>query len=426
MSKLTLLLRQLHPPSVSLILATAIIVLQFTYIIFSHYNAPPSHSSLPHLALLEKTFHIIKLHYANHLSDQDLMYGAISGMLSKLDKHSKLIAGQKKQSIHELSGYVSDLGLTVSREPNGFFIVNSIKKNSPAASSDLTIDDQILSINKTSLQGKSLTEVHRLIHSRAGEAFITLLVQDSRFHKPTSIQIPLHKKPIKSIQHKIIQHADKQYAFIGISRFHQNTDKELLSILNTLEEKLVSGIILDLRNNPGGIMASAINIADQFLSSGKTVTIHSLGYKQPQTYHARQGAILHDLPIVILTNTKTASSAEILAMALTYNNRALIVGNRSKGKGSIQSVYTLDEYLAIKLTTGYYTRPDGRKINGVGIDPNVTIAQTIEASDSRDYHIEKALQMFEEKDYFTTLESSPKVTAHLQMQTAHHTTLDQI
>jgi carboxyl-terminal processing protease len=320
----------------------------------------------------------IKNYYVKPVTDQELFDNAISGMMSGLDPHSNYLNSQEYENLNTATkGEFSGIGLEVTLD-DGFIKVISAVDDSPAAKSGIKPNDIIVSLDTTPIKGLSLREAVSKMRGARG-SHVHLLVLRKGQDKPLKFDIIRDVVLVKSIKFKLFS---DNLGYIRIANFQSPTASDMnKAIYNLLEQAggELKGLILDLRNNPGGLLDAAVQISDSFVDSTLLGTnkliIYTKGRAQGANYnaYAHPGDILNGAPIVILINEGTASAAEIVAGALQDHKRAIIVGQKSFGKGSVQTIMPLDEKTAIKLTTALYFTPAGRSIQAEGIKPDILI-----------------------------------------------------
>lgn len=335
----------------------------------------------------------IKEDYVEPVSHEKLLTGALNGMLAALDPHSTYLdpKAYKELQIQTKSEY-GGLGMEVTLE-NGVVKVISPIDDTPAQKAGLEPGDLIIAIDKKPVMGKTINEAVELLRGQPGSNVTVHIKREGKdvFEK-TLTREKIHVKAVK-------WRLEGKVGYIRIAQFNESTLpllKEALADFKKKEGDKLQGLIIDLRNNPGGLFDVAINTSDLFLPKGKEiVSTRGRNSKSDSHAYAKDGDITNNLPIVILINGGSASSSEILAGALQDNHRALIVGTKSFGKGSVQPVMPLTNGGALVLTTARYYTPSGRSIQAKGIEPDILIEQLqgkLEKIDDTKYIYEKDLE----------------------------------
>lgn len=317
--------------------------------------------------IMERT----KVSYVEEVSDQKLIEAAINGMLSSLDPHSSFLDAKSFQYLNEQTqGKFGGLGLEVTME-NGVVKVVSPIDDTPAYRAGLKPGDYIISLDGTTVVGMSLNEAVDKMRGKAGTKIKLTIRRGTQ--KPFDVTLKREEIKIQSVKSEI--KAD-DVAYIRISSFSEEVDKNIKDSLNKMQKETkngIKGLVIDVRNNPGGLLDQAVAVSDLFLDKGEIVSTRSRNEEDTIKYNATSGDIAKDLPIVVLINSGSASASEILAGALQDHKRAIIMGEKSFGKGSVQSVIPFPKYGAIRLTTARYYTPSGRSIQAKGIEPDIEV-----------------------------------------------------
>lgn len=324
----------------------------------------------------------IKKYYVKPITDKELFDNAIRGMLSGLDPHSSYL---NEDDFNELqtttNGEFGGLGIEVTMEEGVVKVITPLV-DTPAGKSGIKSGDYIIKLGDKSVQGLSLQEAVNLMRGKIGSQIdLTILRKGEK--KPLHFALMREKILIKSVQSKLLDH---KYGYVRLTQFQSLTDEDMLKAIAKLKKDAggeLTGLVLDLRNNPGGLLDSAIQISDAFLGldqKGKKETIVYTEGRLPGskfTALSTPGDVLNKAPMVVLINNGSASAAEIVAGALKDNKRALIVGTKSFGKGSVQTVLPLDSKRGIKLTTALYYTPSGSSIQAKGIEPDIVVDEMV-------------------------------------------------
>lgn len=341
--------------------------------------------SIEHQSRLQKDLTVIanvlqEVHsqYVDEPNDSKLVAGAISGMLTALDPHSSYMdAKQFAEMQKDLSGEFGGVGLEVTMEDDAVKVVSTIE-DTPAARAGLRADDIITKIDDQSIDKPNLDSS---INRMRGPVGSTVKLTVSRAGSPDTFDVVLtralvHVKPVKA-------RAEGNVAYIAISNFSERTSRGVETAVADMKKKIgpsLKGYVIDLRNDPGGLLDEAISVSGEFLNSGRIVTVKGRGNKEVEHADATAGDITDGKPIVVLINGGTASAAEIVTGALQDDKRALVIGTRSFGKGSVQNIIPLDTGGALRLTTARYYTPSGRSIQARGIEPDIVVEQQIPAA----------------------------------------------
>ncbi|HAA84153.1 MAG: Carboxyl-terminal protease [Thermodesulfobacterium commune] len=330
-----------------------------------------------YLKLFSQVLKLIEDNYVTEVSPKDLIYGAINGMLNSLDPYSSLMKPEEFKELEiETKGTFTGIGIEITIKDDIITVVAPIE-DTPAWKAGIKPGDKILKIEDKPTKGMSLIEAVKLLRGPKGtKVKITILRNDKDIKEITLVRDVI---PIKSVKVKVLEPG---YAYVRITKFQEKTHQELIDVLEELEKKELKGIVLDLRYNPGGLLSSAIDVADEFLEKGVIVSIKGKSKDSGMVFEAKPNPSnrKHHYPIVILINHGTASASEIVTGALKDHKRALVLGQKSFGKGRVQTVIPLDDGYAVKLTTAFYYTPSGVCIDKIGISPNIEIPAMVEAT----------------------------------------------
>lgn len=312
-----------------------------------------------------------KISYVEDVSDKKLIESAINGMLVSLDPHSSYLDAQSFKYMNEQTkGKFGGLGIEVTME-NGVVKVVSPIDDTPASKAGLKPGDYITNIDGEQVVGMSLNDAVDKMRGKVGSK-VKLTIRRIN-EKPFDVTLKREEIKIQSVKSDI---KAEDVAYIRITSFSEDTDKMIEKALNKAQKKLdgkLKGIVIDVRNNPGGLLDQAVSISDLFLDQGEIVSTRSKNPEDTVKYNAKPGDIAKGLPIVVLVNDGSASASEIVAGALQDHERAVILGEKTFGKGSVQTVIPLGKYGAMRLTTARYYTPSGRSIQATGIVPDVEV-----------------------------------------------------
>ena len=330
---------------------------------------PPETYAIDSIRRFADTFERVREYYVEEIGDEDLLNLAIHGMLEGLDPHSAYLEPDQLDDLKENThGTFSGLGLEIDMDGALIRVVAPID-DSPAATAGIKAGDLIIKLDDTQVRGLTLNQAVDTMRGEKGTAITLTILRDGA-------KGPLTFKLVRDIIQTVsvkTRWLEPGYAYVRIASFQLDTGEELHSQLEQLGRDNIKALILDLRNNPGGVLTAAVAVSDTFLDSGTIVYTEGRASDAETRYQASPGDRLQGKPIVVLLDRGSASASEIVAGALQDNHRAVIAGQRSFGKGSVQRVLPLSEGYAIKLTTSLYFTPSGRSIQAHGIQPDIDI-----------------------------------------------------
>ncbi len=336
------------------------------------------------LSLFSSVLAHVRRHYVEPVDDETLLRGAINGMLQQLDPHSSFLDRDAYKEMQvDTKGEFHGLGIEITKRRDGFIEVVSPIDGTPAARAGIRSHDQIVSICPTdppedwaepchTSKNLTLFEAVRLMRGRQGTE-ITIEVYRDGFEKPKRFTIVRDVVKVISVSGRMLE---PRYAYIRIRAFQERTIQDLERTLQQLRDEAggsLDGVVLDLRDNPGGLLDQAVKVADVWLDDGLVVYTKGRMESQHQEFRAHSDGTEPSYPVAILVNEGTASASEIVAGALQDQHRALVIGVKSFGKGSVQTVYPLESDSALRLTTALYYTPSGRSIQEVGISPDIPV-----------------------------------------------------
>ncbi|MCH1465747.1 MAG: S41 family peptidase [Alphaproteobacteria bacterium] len=334
-------------------------------------RANDSDDTYRQLTLFGDVFQRVRANYVESVTDEDLIEAAINGMLTSLDPHSTYLPDDNFKKVQQqTTGKFGGLGIEVTME-NGFLKVVSPIDDTPAFDAGLQPEDLILTVDDESIVGITLSEaVEKLRGPIGSEVNITVQRADD---EPFDVAIIRDEIKIRSVRSRLYD----DIGYIRITTFSEQTSpglKKAVEELTKEAENGLAGIVLDLRNNPGGLLSEAIKVTDAFLERGEIVSTRGRDNSDMQHAYARPGDITNGLPVVVLINSGSASASEIVAGALKDHRRAILMGTRSFGKGSVQTIMPMPGHGAIRLTTARYYTPSGVSIQAKGIAPDIEVA----------------------------------------------------
>ncbi|MFV2055749.1 MAG: S41 family peptidase [Thiohalomonadales bacterium] len=328
---------------------------------------------LNELRTLTEVFGRIKHDYVEPVSDKTLLDNAIRGMLSGLDPHSSYLDAEGYKELQVgTSGEFGGLGIEVGME-DGFVKVIAPIDDTPAARAGVLAGDMIIRLDSKPVKGLTLHQAVNIMRGKVGTDIVLTIVRETA-DKPVEITITRDIIKVRSVKHKVLE---KGIGYVRISQFQSHTPENLeqaIEKLNKENEGKIEGLVLDLRNNPGGVLSAAVDVSDAFLQKGLIVYTQGRVADSELKFNATPKQVIDmDVPLVVLVNGGSASASEIVAGALQDHKRAVILGTRTFGKGSVQTILPLNGNSALKLTTARYYTPSGRSIQAEGIDPDIVL-----------------------------------------------------
>jgi carboxyl-terminal processing protease len=336
------------------------------------------------LSLFTSVLTHVRRHYVEPVDEERLLRGAVNGMLQELDPHSTYLDQHAYKEMQvDTRGEFHGLGIEITKRRDGYIEVVSPIEGTPASEAGIRARDQIVSICPTELpedwtepcqstKNMSLFDAVSLMRGRKGTE-ITIEVFRAGFEKPTPLTIVRDVVKVVSVSGRMLE---PHYGYIRIRAFQERTIQDLERTLRRLHDQAggpLDGLVLDLRDNPGGLLDQAVKVADAWLDDGLVVYTQGRVESQRQEFRANREGTEPEYPVAILVNEGTASASEIVAGALQDQHRALVIGTKTFGKGSVQTVYPLEGGRALRLTTALYYTPKGRSIQEVGIGPDIVV-----------------------------------------------------
>jgi carboxyl-terminal processing protease len=339
---------------------------------------------LEELRAFTDVFARIKKDYVVKVDDKELLESAIRGMLAGLDPHSAYLNEEEFRELQiGTSGEFGGLGIEVGME-DGFVKVISPIDDTPAQRAGVKAGDLIIRLDDKSVKGMSLDEAVDLMRGKKGTEITLTIIRDG-VDKPLTISITRDIIRVQSVKSQILEPG---FGYVRITNFQAKTTETLIDAVEKLRDKNggeLKGLVLDLRNNPGGVLNGAVGVSDAFLDDGLIVYTEGRTDDSMLHYSATEGDVLDGAPIVVLINGGSASASEIVAGAMQDHERAIIMGSKSFGKGSVQTILPLKGDSALKLTTARYFTPSGRSIQAQGIEPDITLENlTVTETDEGD------------------------------------------
>jgi carboxyl-terminal processing protease len=335
--------------------------------------AAPDTTNYQELEKFMSVYERVKANYVEQVDDKTLIKGAIDGMLSALDPHSSYVEGSDFDQLKTTTdGNYGGLGLTVSLE-DGIVKVIAPTEDTPAWRAGIKPGDYITHINGEFLNGVTLDQAVEKMKGQPGTSVKLTIVRPGK-NKPFDVAITRERIELRPVKWEI----KEGVGYINIDTFTGNVGEQVKSALLSIDKATGGkplGYVVDLRSNPGGLLDQAVDVADDFLESGEIVSQRGRTKDDIERYYARPGDMAHGLPVIVLTDPGTASASEIVAGALQDHHRALIMGETSFGKGSVQTVVQTGPEAALRLTTARYYTPSGRSVQAGGIQPDIEVPQ---------------------------------------------------
>ena len=348
------------------------------------------------LSIFNEVFNRVKERYVEEVTDKELIEKALNGMLNALDPHSSFMSEDLfKEMQIDTAGAFGGLGIEITME-QGFIKIISPIDDTPAQKAGVESGDFITHLDGQSVVGLSIREAVDIMRGEVGKPITITIVRGMK--EPFDIVLKRAIIKIQSVKHKVID----DIGVLRVTTFNEQTTTGLKKIINELEsgETDIKGYVLDLRNNPGGLLDESISVSDLFLEKGEIVSVRGRDKQDVQVYSAKKGDIIKGKPLVVLINQGSASASEIVAGALQDHNRAPILGITSFGKGSVQTIVPIDSG-AIRLTIAKYYTPSGDSIQAIGIEPDVVVPQA-------EIKVLNELFTFRESDYQDALTNETK------------------
>ena len=372
-------------------------VIIFFFIIIFKVQANTSDKLYEKIDLFGEVLEKVKEEYVDEVDQADVMDSAINGVLQSLDPYSAYMSPELFKSMQtDSKGEFGGLGIEIAMESGVVKVIAPIA-DTPAEKMGIKAGDYIVKINETQVQGKSLMEAVKLMRGPVGSS-ISLTIRRKGVKKSLSFEITREIIEVKSVESKILGKKDN-IGYVKLKSFNENSDKQFIKTIKKYEkEKKLIGYIVDLRNNPGGLLTQAISITDFFLEDGEIVSTKGRKISETRKFFAKSGDGVNGKPVIVMINNGSASASEIFAGALKDHKRAIILGENSYGKGSVQSIIPLKNGGGIRLTISKYYLPSGKSISEVGVSPDIIIreeAKDSAANSNDDNQLEYAINLFQ-------------------------------
>ena len=344
------------------------------FLIYNYASANQNDKLYEKIDLFGEVLERIQNEYVDEINQADVMDSAINGILQSLDPYSAYMSPDLFEDMQtDTRGEFGGLGIEIGMEAGVVKVIAPIE-DTPASKAGIKAGDFIIKINDIQVQGKSLMEAVKLMRGPVGSS-IKLTVRRKSIKKALDFSIVREIIEVKSVEAKILG-KKKNIGYLKLKSFNENSDKQLFKKIKDIEKKNNPiGYIVDVRNNPGGLLNQAVSITDFFLNDGEIVSTKGRKISETRKFFARQGDGIKGKPIIVLINSGSASASEILAGALKDHKRAIILGETSYGKGSVQTIIPLKNGGGIRLTVSKYYLPSGQSISEVGVSPDIEIEE---------------------------------------------------
>jgi len=370
------------------------------------------------LNLFTSVLNLVRKNYVDEVDESDLIEGAVRGMLATLDPHSSYLAPDVYKEMQvDTRGEFAGLGIEIAKRQDGFIEVISPIDGTPAQRAGVRARDMIVGICPTKppedwtepcrgTKGMTLVEAVKLMRGRKGTK-ITIQIDREGFDTPQPYTLVRDIVKIVSVDHELL---DDGYGYVRLRAFQERTGRDLREALSALRAELggnLSGLVLDLRDNPGGLLDQAVEVADVWLSDGLVVYTKGRVESQRHEFRAHPEETESGYPMVVLVNAGTASASEIVAGALQDQDRALVLGTRSFGKGSVQTIIPLEDGSGLRLTTALYYTPGDRSIQEVGIEPDIVVEAPAESPAAQEVNRRRRVREADLEGHFTIKDADP-------------------
>tara|TARA_B100000780_G_scaffold240714_1_gene182951 strand:+ start:529 stop:1680 length:1152 start_codon:yes stop_codon:yes gene_type:complete len=352
-----------------------IVIIVFNILIsFNYLYSKNSNELYEKIDLFSEVLETIKNEYVDEVDQADVMDAAINGILQSLDPYSAYMSPKSFEGMQtDTKGEFGGLGIEIGMESGVVKVITPID-DTPASRAGIKSGDYIVKINEEQVQGKSLTEAVELMRGPIGSE-INLTIRRKNTKKALEFKIKRAVIEVKSVVAKIVGEKEK-IGYLRLKSFNQNSDEQLFKKIKNFEKnKKLNGYILDLRNNPGGLLTQAISITDFFLDDGEIVSTKGRKISETRRFFSNKGDGINGKPLIVIINNGSASASEIVSGALKDHKRAIILGESTYGKGSVQSIIPLKNGGGIRLTISKYYLPSGKSISDVGVLPDIFVEE---------------------------------------------------
>jgi carboxyl-terminal processing protease len=371
-------------------------ILSIFFLVFANTFVFSKNNLYEKIDIFGEVIENIQKDYVDEVDQAEMMDSAINGVLQSLDPYSAYMSPELfKEMQTDTRGEFGGLGIEIGMEAGVVKVISPID-GTPAEKAGIKAGDFIVKIGKEQVQGKTLMEAVKLMRGPV-DTSIDLTVRRKNIKKPINFKIVRKIIEVQSVSDEIIS-KEKNIGYIRIKSFNENSDTQFLEAIKKFEKNnKIKGYVIDLRNNPGGLLTQAINITDFFLDDGEIVSTKGRKVSETRKFFARKGDETNGKPIVVLINNGSASASEIFAGALKDHKRAIILGVNSYGKGSVQSIIPLRNGGGIRLTISKYYLPSGKSISEVGVTPDILIeeiADDFKIKSEKDNQLNYAIKLF--------------------------------
>ena len=351
---------------------TKVLRILLYFIIFSMpINVKSSTDVYEKIDLFGEVLEKIKKEYVDDVDQSEVIDSAINGVLQSLDPYSAYMSPELFENMQtDTQGKFGGLGIEIGMESGVVKVISPID-DTPAAKAGIKAGDYIVKIGKTQVQGKSLMEAVKLMRGPVGTP-IELTIRRKGEKKALIKKVVREIIVVKSVEAKLLKN---KIGYLRLKSFNSNSSDQLIKKIDIFENKKANGYILDLRNNPGGLLTQAINITDFFLDDGEIVSTKGRKVFENRRFFAKKGDKLNGKPLIVMINNGSASASEIVAGALKDHKRAIILGEKTYGKGSVQSIIPLSDGGGMRLTVSKYYLPSGESISEIGVEPDIFVKE---------------------------------------------------
>ena len=359
------------------------------------YSSTSSDKLYEKIDLFGEVLEKIKQEYVDEIDQADVMDSAINGVLQSLDPYSAYMSPELFKSMQtESKGEFGGLGIEIGMEAGVVKVISPIS-DTPAEKAGIKAGDYIVRIENEQVQGKTLMEAVKLMRGPVGTS-IELTIRRKGIKKPLIFKVKRQIIEVKSVESKLLG-KKKNIGYVKLKSFNENSDKQFIKEIKNYEKQNILGYIIDLRNNPGGLLNQAVSITDFFLEKGEIVSTKGRRIIETRKFFAKAGDGVKGKPIIVLINNGSASASEIFAGALKDHKRAIILGENSYGKGSVQSIIPLKNGGGIRLTISKYYLPSGKSISEVGVSPDIIVEEQsqFKLDSEKDNQLNYAIKLFQ-------------------------------
>lgn len=366
----------------------AVIILILFFICTERVRADDNEATYKGLSNFTRVLDLIQRDYVENVDAQKLTTSAIEGMMKTLDPYSAYLSPERYRELEiGTSGEFGGVGMEVTVE-NGVLTVITPIEDTPAAKAGIKPGDEIIAIDGKATQGMIADEAVKMLRGPKGSP-VKVTVKSKDSETPREITLIRDFIHVKSVESKLL---DSGIGYVKLSQFQESASNELKQAIDKLESMnrgILKGVILDLRNNPGGLLSQAVDVVDQFVDEGLIVSVRGRFEDQSTEYYATRKENSHNYPLVVLVNKGSASASEVVAEALQDDKRAVILGTKTFGKGSVQTIIRLEDGSGLKLTTAKFYAPSGRSISQIGVTPDLVV----ENGKTGDAQLERAVEL---------------------------------